>query len=150
MTVERRPEVIGVRPVDDGHEVVSVASDGSRYRLEPCRECPWRVDQVGGFPAEAFVQSARVAEDLATSTFGCHMTGTTRPATCAGFLVAGADHNLAVRRRVAAGQLDPEAVSDGGHELHAGYRTMAEANGVPAERPALAGCRASQREAGLA
>lgn len=145
-----RPEIIGVRPVDDEHEVVSVASDGSRYRREPCRECPWRVDRTGRFPAEAFRQSARVAEDLANSTFGCHMTGIVRTATCAGFLLAGADHNLAVRRRVAAGQIDPEALSSSGHELHAGYRTMAEASGVPADDPALARCRASHREAGLA
>jgi hypothetical protein len=32
-------------------------------------------------------------------------------------------------------QIDLGAVHDGGHELHADYRAMAEANGVPADHP---------------
>lgn len=58
--------------------------------------------------------------------------------TCAGFILRGAYHNLAARLR---GLLSVDDISDGGHELYPSYRAMAEANGVPADHPALVECR---------
>jgi hypothetical protein len=57
----------------------------------------WRVDANGEFPAEAFRHSASTAYDMAQHTFACHESGSKKPATSAGFLLRGADHNLAVR-----------------------------------------------------
>ena len=87
------------------------------------------MDQTGSFPAEAFRHSAETAYDLSTRMFGCHESGTETPMTCAGFLLRGAQHNMAVRMKYIAGQIDPDAVHDGGHELHDGYVAMAVANG---------------------
>lgn len=140
-----KPETVAIHPVDDAHQVVSVVG-GHGYRRRPCGGCPWRVDQTGSFPAEAFRVSAHTAHDMSDRAFGCHEAGTERPATCAGFLLRGAENNMAVRRRAATGRLDLDSVSDGGHELHDGYVSMAVANGVPADDPALHGCRYSSWE----
>lgn len=129
------------RHADPDHDVVSVEGGSGAYRRQPCGGCPWRVDQTGTFPAEAFGLSAYTAYDLAGRTFGCHESGTERPSICAGFLLRGAEHNMAVRMRAAAGDLDLGSVRDGGHELHANYRSMAVANGLPADDYRLRGCR---------
>lgn len=141
-----RPEVTEVHPVDDENQVLSVVGGHGGYRRSPCGGCPWRVDRTGSFPAGAFVVSAPTAYDQADRAFGCHESGTERPVTCAGFLLRGAEHNLAVRMRAASGQLDLDSISDGGHELHDGYVSMAVANGVDADDPALRRCRLSSRE----
>jgi hypothetical protein len=137
------PRVVAIHPVDAEHQVVSIeGGDGDRwrYRRRPCGGCPWRVDQTGSFPAGAFEASANTAYDMATSMFGCHEAGKDRPATCAGFLLRGADDNLAVRLKAARGAYDPSSVEDGGVELHESYRVMAVANGVPAEAEVLREC----------
>lgn len=77
---------------------------------------------------------------MARHVFACHQTGQERPKTCAGFLLRGATHNLTVRLKRIEGSIQDD-VSDGGHDLHADYRSMAIANGVPAEDPSLALCR---------
>jgi hypothetical protein len=59
---------------------------------------------------------------------------------CAGFLLRGADHNLAVRLGYYNGRFKDD-VSDDGLALHANYRAMAVANGVDPDDPALADCR---------
>jgi hypothetical protein len=61
--------------------------------------------------------------------------------TCAGFLLRGAQHNMAVRMACSVGQIDLSQVSDGGHELHDDYRAMAIANGLDPADPRLRGCR---------
>jgi hypothetical protein len=147
---------VQVRPVDADHRVVTIVSDADShpYRRQPCSPnpdlpeaapvrwgCPWRVDQTGAFPAEAFAASAHTAYDMSDRLFGCHQSDHRRPATCAGFLLRGAEHNLAVRRAVMAGQIDPGQVSDGGHQLHEDYRTMAVANGMDPHDERLARCR---------
>lgn len=126
---------------DPNHRVVDTEGGGCGYRREPCPGCPWRVDQTGGFPPGAFAQSAETSYDQAVRMFGCHTSGTTRPQTCAGFLLRGAAHNIAARMAFAGEQFDLDQLSDGGHELHPSYRAMAEANGVPADHPALRRCR---------
>lgn len=145
-----RPSIVRTRKAGDEHQVTTVQGGRGAYRRRPCGGqestperpgCPWRTDAVGHFPPEAFVHSAATAYDLAEHTFACHEAGVEAPAVCAGFLLRGADHNLAVRMRASAGLLEPREVHDGGHELHADYRAMAEANGVPADHPALAPCR---------
>lgn len=129
--------ITNVRPAGDSHQVVTVEgrSNGA-HRKQPCATCPWRVDAVGEFPAEAFKHSASTAYDMSGSVFSCHESGSVKPATCAGFLLRGADHNLAMRLRGY-----PQDVTDGGTELHESYRAMAVANGVPADDPVLQECR---------
>lgn len=144
-TTSQRPKgkkstVINIRPAGDDHQVVTVAAMNNTYRRTPCPKCPWRKDAVGVFPAEAFVHSANTAHDMSTSMFACHQSGTQKSATCAGFLLHGAKHNLAVRIKSLKG-LSYADVHDAGHELHTSYREMAIANGVPIDNPALAACR---------
>lgn len=137
----RKPTVITrVRPADENHQVLTVEGGGCSYRKKPCKNCPWRIDSVGEFPAEAFRHSASTAYDMAEETFACHEAGAKKPATCAGFLLRGADHNLSVRLGYITGRYKGD-VSDGGHELHDNYRAMAVANGVSPDDPILAQCR---------
>jgi hypothetical protein len=125
------------------HAVLTLTSkprEGMRvHRREPCPQCPWRKDAVGVFPAEAFKHSASTAYDMALNTFACHDSGSKAPADCAGFLLRGADHNLAIRLAHSKGKLGE--VSDGGHELFDSYAAMAIANGVDPDDPVLAPCR---------
>jgi hypothetical protein len=109
-----------------------------RVRAEPCAECPFRMDvPTGVFPPDAFRESAPTAYDAALSTFGCHMSKMSAPATCAGFLKLHSENNLMVRMSLLSGRIDLTAVSDGGYPLYATYREMAVANGVPADDPCL-------------
>lgn len=137
----RKPTVITrVRPAGEHHQVLTVEGGSGSYRKKPCKNCPWRIDAVGQFPAEAFRHSASTAYDMAKNTFACHEAGVKKPATCAGFLLRGADHNLSVRLGHITGRYKCD-VSDGGHELHDSYRAMAIANGVSPDDPILAQCR---------
>ncbi|RMA56482.1 hypothetical protein C8C96_4899 [Acidovorax sp. 100] len=142
--MSRTTRITNIRPAGlndrgEDHQVVSVAGGSGSYRRTPCPNCPWRIDAVGEFPAEAFRHSARTAYDMAKESFACHASGSDKPATCAGFLLRGADHNLGIRLRRMKDEL--MEVCDGGHELHENYRAMAIANGVPADDPVLAACR---------
>lgn len=134
------PRVVSVAPVDDDHQVITVEGGSGAYRRKPCPGCPWKVENDGEFPADAFRHSARTAYDMAESTFGCHESGSERPATCAGFLLRGADHNLRVRLAYIRGDIGDD-VSDGGAMLHENYRSMAVANGVDPRDPVLTPCR---------
>lgn len=141
----RRVAVLEAHKADEHHQVLTIetsATDKAIYRREPCAECPWRKDApVGAFPAEAYRLSADTTHDLSNRLFSCHMSGAKQPATCAGFLMRGADNNLAVRLAMFEGRYDPDHVSDGGIELYEGYRSMAIANGVSPDDPSIAHCR---------
>lgn len=80
---------------------------------------------------------------MSMEVFSCHESGKERPATCAGFLLRNADHNMQVRLAIGRGALDPDKISDGGLDLHASYRDMAIANGVDPDDPVLSRCRAN-------
>jgi hypothetical protein len=136
----KAPEVLKVTPAGDEHQVVTLKSSTKAYRKEPCPGCPWRKDNTGEFPAEAFRVSANTAYDMSTHRFSCHESGAEKPATCAGFLLRGADHNMGVRLAYMRGDLVDD-FSDGGHELFDSYRDMAVANGVDPEDPILKPCR---------
>lgn len=136
----KRSRITRRQPAGPDHQVVTVKGASWGYRREPCEQCPWRIDQTGGFPAEAFVLSAHTAYDAAVETFACHMSGQDKPATCAGFLLQNAEHNLLVRLRLADGRIDPTLISTR-VALHKDYVAMAIANGVPADHPALNDCR---------
>lgn len=138
-----------VRPADENNQVLSVEGGEGLYRRSPCGGCPWRVDQTGEFPAEAFAHSADTAMDMSGRTFGCHESGAEHPAICAGFLLRGADHNMAVRMKLASGEIDMDKVRDHGIELHPGYRTMATENGMDWDDPVLCRIRHSRDEADL-
>jgi hypothetical protein len=135
--------VTATRVADENHVVHTINGGGGDYCRKPCAQCPWRVDQSGEFPPEAFRISANTAEDMATHTFACHMRGTEKPATCAGFLVRGAHDNFTVRIRRGRGEMLD--VEDGGLLLHPSYVEMAVANGVPRKDPALAKCMPEAR-----
>lgn len=140
-----KSEILEVRPAGDDHQVVTVKRDPERktghlYRRKPCAKCPWRVDAVGEFPAEAFKHSASTAYDMSDRVFGCHDSGTSKPATCAGFLLRGAYHNLRVRMAYLTGEIQDDLEEDG-LELFESYREMAIANGVDPDDPVLADCR---------
>ena len=136
----RNVSVVQVRQAGSDHQVVSVKGGSGAYRRQPYGGCPWRIDQAGEFPAEAFVHSASTAYDMAQNMFACHESGSEKPATCAGFLLRGADHNLAVRLRRMKGDIGTD-VTDGGHALFNDYRAMAEVNGVDPGHSALRNCR---------
>jgi hypothetical protein len=72
--------------------------------------------------------------------FACHMSGSKKPATCAGFLLWGATHNIGFRLALATGKIDANELRET-VPLHPSYRAMAEANGVQADDPTLARCR---------
>ncbi len=134
-------KIILTRAAGDAHQVITVAgSPKHSYRRKPCRDCPWRKDAVGMFPPAAFRHSANTAYDMSSHTFACHQAGIKKPAICAGFLLRGAEHNLAVRLKRMQGVIQ-EDVHDDGHPLHENYRAMAEANGVPSDDLALTPCR---------
>ncbi|QOI07943.1 DUF6283 family protein [Pseudomonas savastanoi] len=138
--MRKKPEVIQTRPAGDDHQVVTVVGGSWKYRKRPCPKCPWREDATGEFPPEAFIHSAGTAEDMSQHTFACHDSGCEKPATCAGFLLRGADHNLTVRLKTMTGEYKHD-VTDGGHSLHGSYKAMAIANGVDPDDPALLLCR---------
>lgn len=140
MKVGKSPSITNVRPAGEDHQVVTVVGGNGSYRRKPCSDCPWRVDAVGEFPAEAFRHSAATAYDLSDRVFACHQSGVSKPAICAGFLLRGADHNLKIRLMKIKGELCND-VANGGVELHANYRAMAVANGVEADDEALQACR---------
>src|SRR5690606_33084679 len=123
--------------------VVTLEGGGFRYCRRPCPECPWRKENAGSFPAEAFRLSAPTAYDVAFSTFACHMAGAEKSAVCAGFLLQNADNNLGVRMAAMRGDYDPSRVEPAGAELFESYRAMAEANGVEPDDPILKPCRAN-------
>jgi hypothetical protein len=139
---KRQHLITDIRPAGTYHQVVTVVSEKPNgYRRKPCSTCPWRVDAVGEFPAEAFRHSANTAYDMSDYEFGCHESGKEKPATCAGYLLRGAAHNLTTRIKVITGKVNPQAVSDDGLKLFESYREMAEANGIPPDDPILAPCR---------
>jgi hypothetical protein len=140
---KRIVEIIKETPADHNHQVVSLVTSGAdsmAHRIKPCQTCPWRKDAVGEFPSEAFRISAHTAYDMAREPFACHSSGKSRPATCAGFLLRGADHNRSVRIAYIASRLTND-FHDGGHELFDSYRDMAIANGVDPDDPIIAPCR---------
>lgn len=109
---------------------------------KPCAECPWRRDvEPGRFTADRFRALANTAYDMSGSIFACHKSAGDRPTACAGFLLRGAAHNLAVRLAYARGEIIPENVQDGDFPLVADYREMATINGVDARDPVLEQCR---------
>lgn len=143
--MKKPARVLNVRPAGendrgDDHQVVTFASKGGGYCKRPCATCPWRVDAVGEFPAEAFRHSAPTAYDAAFNLFSCHSTGLKNPSTCAGFILRGATHNIGARLKYSMGEIGDD-VTDGGHELFPSYRAMAVANGVDPEDPILQPCR---------
>ena len=136
----RRGVVEEVRPAGPCHAVVILAGGESTYRRKPCSDCRWRVAAVGEFPAEAFRHSASTAYAMSTRLFSCHQSGREKSAVCAGFLLRGGHHNLAVRMGVAKGRFRDD-MTEGGAELHENYRAMAITNGVDPDDPVLAPCR---------
>jgi hypothetical protein len=108
-----------------------------RSPRRPCAECPWRRDvDPGHFPAERFRALARCAEDMSPVLFQCHATTDETPLVCAGFLLQGSAHNLAVRIAHAHDRI--VMPDDGGFPLFEDYIGMAVSNGVDRDDPSLA------------
>lgn len=137
----RKPVSIqNVRPAGEAAQVVTMTGGAGAYRRTPCGGCPWVQANAGDFPAEAFRHSAGTAYDMSNSRFACHESGVHNPATCAGFLLRGADHNLSVRLDRLKGRLGDDLREDG-RALFDDYRSMAIANGVDPADPAIEPCR---------
>lgn len=135
-------KITASRRADARHRVLMVEGMGA-HRREPCGGCPWRIDQTGQFPAEAFRISADTCYDASFRLFGCHESGPKKPATCAGFLIANSVHNVVARYRgIAGGEGCTSPVP-----LYPSYRAMAIGNGVPPDDPAIALCRADDEPA---
>jgi len=148
--MRRKSVVTSAFDCGDGlHQVVTLEREGGspvsdlNFRRRPCEQCPWRKDApLGAFPTSAYRHSANTAYDMAEHTFACHMSGRDRPATCAGFLMRGADHNLSIRLAISLGRYAPGMLAQSNiPELYESYRAMAEANGVAVDDPALMLCR---------
>jgi DNA-directed RNA polymerase subunit RPC12/RpoP len=135
-------KVTAVHRADDRHRVLQIDGVGA-HRKAPCNGCPWRLDQTGKFPAEAFRLSADTCYDASFRLFGCHESGPQKPATCAGFLIANSVHNLTARMRGVAGGTGCASPVP----LYPSYRAMAIANGVDPQDPAIAPCRADDEPA---
>ena len=136
----KRAQVVAIKPAGRDHQVVTIEGGSGSYRRVVCEECPWRLDQTGKFPPDAFRHSANTAYDQSMHQFACHMSGSEKPATCAGFLLRGSAHNIGFRLAVSEGKIDPLAIQET-VPLHPSYRAMAAANGVPPDDPALERCR---------
>lgn len=139
-----RPHVIEERTPDRRHRVLTVGQDNRRaaFRRTPCEArvdlpaCPWRRDaEVGEYPAEAYLLSARTAYEQSWHQFACHQSETAAPVVCAGFLLRGAGDNMAVRMTQRAGADLSKVRSE--VALYDSCREMAEANGVDPDDPAL-------------
>lgn len=139
-SLKKQPEIIDTRRADENNVVVTIKNGGNAYREKPCPECPWRKENDGSFPAEAFRHSARTAYDMSQHTFACHMASLDHPVICAGSILASCD-NMSLRLMEINDQLDRDRVTDAGADLHNNYRAMAEANGVSADDPILGPCR---------
>jgi hypothetical protein len=125
------------RSAGEDHAVVLVEGGPGGMMPRPCPECPWRRENAGSFPAEAFRHSAYTAYDCAEATFGCHMSDPERARTCAGAALR-TDHSLALRMRWS----EVEQVEDPGEGvLFTDYREMAIANGVDPDEEVLRPCR---------
>ncbi|WP_282204250.1 DUF6283 family protein [Kitasatospora fiedleri] len=110
-TVEGAARVVRRRPGDEQWEVESRTSGGRiAAQPRPCsgeKVCPWRLDApTGQFPAAVYEQLCpgnRTAGPR--GAFGCHSSGPARTLLCAGWLLAGADGNLAVLAMMDSGAL---------------------------------------------
>jgi hypothetical protein len=143
VTVGKEPKakVTGRRSADENNDVVTVEGGDGNYRRSPCAGCPWRKDNTGSFPAEAFRHSANTAYDMSSHEFGCHESDMENPHTCAGYLLRGSAHNFLTRMKLMRGTVDMNKVHDGGHELHHDYVEMAVENGCSPDDPELQQCR---------
>jgi hypothetical protein len=143
----RKTKIENFRRAGRDHAVVTVKTTGSdrhHHRNAPCEECPWRRDaKIGAFPADAYRHSAPCGYDthIGQPTFACHMSGSAKPQTCAGFLLSyNADHNFSVRVSESQGRIDRSKIEQG-TPTYRTYKEMAVANGVPPDDPALRKCR---------
>ncbi len=145
-THPRAPRLVETRSAGPDHAVTLLEcahSDTPVHQAQVCSQCPWRVRNVGLFPAQAFEHSARSGYDkesardpnMAKMTFACHASGIDHPRICAGFLLRGAANNLTVRILELREPLRVKAPPEG--KLFESYRAMALANGVDPKSPAL-------------
>ena len=149
-TAQSEVKIIRQRQADVNHSVVTAEVNyaqaprpAEKHSPQPCRECPWKRENVGLFPSEAFRYSAHTAYDNSVTTFACHAVALEATQICTGFLLRGSFHNLAVRLMLARKLLMPP--EDGpvySETLFGSYRQMAEANGVDPSDPVLTRCRA--------
>lgn len=101
---------------------------------QPCRSCPWRVDQdataIPGFDlalAEALAATSPdpdgVGPDPFAPQFACHQSCDGGEVVCAGWLAAVGARHPTVRLLVLAGELQTEALAPGDAwpELHQSF-----------------------------
>jgi len=96
----------------------------------PCRTCPWRVaqhaDAIPGYDhdlAEGLVSTT--GREVGAPIFACHQSRDGAEVVCTGWLWAYGDHSIAIRLRLATGQmtrddLEPDPTID----LHPTFADM--------------------------
>lgn len=129
-----RPVIENIKPAGPEHRVIRFTGGGGGHMSAPCPTCPWLQANDGLFPPEAFIHAAPTAYDMADTEFSCHTAGLDHPRVCAGYLLRGSTHNLAARLRIATRGPRPVQEVPG---LHANYKAMSVANGVPENHPVL-------------
>lgn len=139
--MRNKAKIVKTSPADQNNQVLTVVGGSGLYRRKPCGGCPFKCENRGSFPAEAFRISASTSYDMAQNTFACHEQGTDKPAICAGFLLVAADNNMSVRIGIMRKKIDMRQVHDDGNELYESYHHMAVDNGVDPEDPVLKECR---------
>jgi hypothetical protein len=100
---------------------------------QPCKSCPWRVDQdasdIPNFSLELAEGLARTCDgQFGSPQMACHQSRDGDEFVCAGWLARHGYDSIAVRLQLIAGKLSPEALepSDDWPELHADFGEMIE------------------------
>lgn len=96
---------------------------GAGFR-QPCRSCPWRVDQdATAIPNFSLAKAEALAEtcpddagygpDFGAPQFACHQSRDGAEIVCAGWLATNGGRHPAVRMQVFAGKVPPAALEPG-------------------------------------
>lgn len=100
---------------------------------QPCKTCPWRVDQGAEDIPNFSLEMAEALERTTHGEFGapqmaCHQSREGEEFVCAGWLAVHGYDSIAVRLQVISGKLPAEALRPGPDwpELHDSFAEMIE------------------------
>lgn len=92
--------------------------DASPAVRQPCKTCPWRVDQdasvIPGFSLELAERLERTTHgEFGSPMFACHQSREDEEIVCAGWLARYGYDSISVRLMLMSGRLSPEALEPG-------------------------------------
>lgn len=100
---------------------------------QPCRTCPWRLDQhaqdIPGFKLELAEQLVNTTSDqLGAPMFACHQSNEGEEVVCAGWLSRYGWNSIGVRLAMMNGRIKPEQLQpdDDWPELHDTFEDVIE------------------------